>query len=270
MNENMLGKDSPYSPTYKPEMLFAVARETNRAQLGIDTEAMQGVDIWNMWEASWLDTKGKPQVGCIELIYSASSPFLVESKSLKLYFNSLNQTAFNARDDFLQLIVKDLSALVGAPVSARFIEQMNESQDWQNNYQCIDDCEIEINHYEPIPQILADATETNSRELSERLCSHLFKTNCMVTGQPDWATVFIDYQGSKINREILLEYLISYRNHQAFHEPSAELIFQDLLKHCKPTSLSVYCRYTRRGGIDINPFRSTENKIPDNFRTLRQ
>ena len=266
MENTHLGKASPYIQEYAPELLVAIERAPIRAKLGINTQGMHGVDIWNHWEVSYLDSTGKPQIASLSISYDALSTAIVESKSLKLYFNSLNQSAFESTEKMLLQVKSDLTAIIGSEV---YIEALNEQcldTSWVADYDCIDENEATFTAYSPAPEYLSTVDE----QVSESLCSHLFKTNCMVTGQPDWASVFIKYTGAKINHQGLLQYLVSFRNHQAFHEPSCEMIFSDLMRLCKPESLSVYCRYTRRGGIDINPYRSTTDEWPDNLRILRQ
>lgn len=268
MQETLLGKESPYSDTYAPELLVAIPRQPIREKLGINPGQMYGVDIWNHWEVSYLNDKGKPQVVCLEIGYDANSANIIESKSMKLYFNSLNQTAFDSLDILIDTVKADLEQAVTGPVT---IAQLNESHlvtDWINDYHCIDNIDIDISDYQPIPGVLKLSEQDEI--VTENLCSHLFKTNCMVTGQPDWATVLISYTGKAIDHSSLLTYLISFRNHQAFHEPSCEMIYTDILARCKPQELSVYCRYTRRGGIDINPYRGTSPYTPSNLRVLRQ
>ena len=269
MKDIPLGQATVYSETYNPDLLVPVKRQPIREALDIQTTEMSGMDIWNVYEASWLDSSGKPQVACIEMIYAANSPAIVESKSLKLYFNSMNQTQFRDYQEFAERVTTDLTAVIGNDVTLNEITTLESAEAWQTEYDCIDEESVDIVHYTPTPELLATAL-TDKEHVSEKLVSHLFKTNCMVTGQPDWGSVFIEYSGYKINHATLLSYLISFRNHQAFHEPSCEMIYDHLLRYCKPESLSVYCRYTRRGGIDINPFRANYTAQPPNLRMLRQ
>lgn len=266
MENTPLGKSSPYISTYSPELLVPISRAPIRDKLGINSSRMKGVDIWNHWEVSYLDSTGKPQICCLSISYDALSPAIVESKSLKLYFNSFNQTVVDSKQAFLNKVKLDLENILSTAVT---LDELNESclrTDWIDNYQCIDDINTDFSHYQPDAALLS----TGDNVVSESLCSHLFKTNCMVTGQPDWGSVFIQYSGPEIERTSLLRYLVSFRDHQAFHEPSCEMIFSDLLERCKCEELSVYCRYTRRGGIDINPYRSTSEQQPENYRILRQ
>ena len=266
MENTPLGKASQYVQQYAPDLLVPILRLPVRESLGINVNRMQGIDIWNHWEVSYLNDSGKPQITCLSISYDALSPAIVESKSLKLYFNSLNQSAFSSEQAMLECVKRDLSETVGAEVSINTLDQSCLDTNWINKYECIDNIDTIFDAYSPEPNYLSSGADL----VTESLSSHLFKTNCMVTGQPDWASVFIRYSGPKISREGLLKYLVSFRNHQAFHEPSCEMIFSDLLSLCHCQDLSVYCRYTRRGGIDINPFRSTSNEIPENLRILRQ
>ena len=270
MKDIPLGQATAYIDTYAPELLAPVSRQPIRESLGIQTLDMQGVDIWNIYEASWLDGNGKPNIACLELSYPADSPAIVESKSLKLYFNSMNQTKFETRTTYLNTIVKDVSEIVAAPVTLTEVQTLETAEQWLKEYSCIDNQDVKISDYQPNPELLSGAFDANNI-VKEKLVSHLFKTNCMVTGQPDWGSVFIDYEGPQLERQRLLAYLISFRDHQAFHEPSCEMIFDHLIRYCQPLALSVYCRYTRRGGIDINPYRSTTAATtPPNLRMLRQ
>ena len=266
MENTHLGKSSPYIDTYSPELLVAIERAPIRNQLGINTTKMKGIDIWNHWEVSYLSSTGKPEIACLSLTYDGMSPCIVESKSLKLYFNSLNQAKFSSTNELLNTVTTDIEATVKSSVKVEVLNDSCLQTDWINDYLCLDDIEAEFCDYSPAPDYLA----VTDAIVTEKLYSHLFKTNCMVTGQPDWASVFIEYKGNQIDRVGLLKYLVSFRNHQAFHEPSCEMIFSDLLERCQLEQLSVYCRYTRRGGIDINPYRSTQSSVPHNYRILRQ
>ena len=269
MKEIPLGQPTVYADTYDPELLVAVSRQPIRDSLNIKHRAEFGTDIWNIYEASWLNLQGKPVVACVEMSYAANSPAIVESKSLKLYFNSMNQAKFENTDSFLNTVRHDLTKIVGAEVDLQLIETIEPVNDWQSDYRCLDDLDVSITAYEPAPEILASAINEH-RSTKQRWVSHLFKTNCMITGQPDWGSVFIEYEGAELDEARLLSYLISFRNHQAFHEPSCEMIFDHLMQYCQPAALSVYCRYTRRGGIDINPYRATFQSTPPNLRLVRQ
>lgn len=267
-----LGKTSAYVDTYDASLLFPIPRSEKRAEIGIEDNALpfSGVDIWNAFELSWLNDKGKPVVALAEFFIPATSPNLVESKSFKLYLNSFNQTRFKSIQDVQKLLVNDLTGAAGEAVKVTVVplNQAGNSADIRAiDAECIDELDIEVDTYITRPDLLASSEEV----VTEKLCSHLLKSNCLVTGQPDWGSVYIDYTGLKIDREALLKYVISFRQHNEFHEQCVERIFTDLQKHCGCTELSVYARYTRRGGLDINPFRSTnETAYPENSRQVRQ
>lgn len=262
-NENPLGQVTEYRSYYSPELLFPIDRKTSRALLGIGSLAFSGVDIWTAYELSWLNAKGKPVVAVGEFSFPCHSEFMVESKSFKLYLNSFNQTRFSSIDEVKQHFLKDLSELVKASVvvDLYLLNQFSANPLSLNKIDlvkgiCLDDIDLDVSQYHPVPEFLiADQSEM----VEEVLYSHLLKTNCPVTGQPDWATVVIEYSGRKINHDNLLAYIISFREHQDFHEHCVERIFCDIQTRCKPQTLTVYARYTRRGGLDINPYRSTDN-----------
>lgn len=266
-----LGKSVAYASQYDASLLFAIARQTQRDHIGLHSLPFFGVDIWNAYELSWLNARGKPQVavGCFEV--PADSPNLIESKSLKLYLNSFNQTRLGSRDELLHHLQRDLSATAGSPVRIRLWEpaefaslRMGELPGY-----CIDNLDIEVDSYQPDAGLLR--LEAQMAPIEETLVSHLLKSNCLVTGQPDWASVQIHYTGRPINRESLLRYLISFREHNEFHEHCVERIFTDIQRQCQPLKLAVYARYTRRGGLDINPWRSNfAAPAPDNLRGARQ
>ncbi len=272
-----LGQNTPYVSSYDPGLLFPISRQGSRALLGITTDLpFYGCDIWTGYELSWLNSSGKPQVAVAEFIFHCDSNFIVESKSFKLYLNSLNQTTFNSYGDVAACLTTDLSLIAGAMVKVN-LQPLQESLLLANRIVegvCLDELNVVVNTYHPDPTLLsvdAIATDNSDMQVVEKLYSHLLKSNCPVTGQPDWASIFIDYQGQKINHENLLRYIISFREHQDFHEHCVERIFVDILNRCKPDSLSVYARYTRRGGLDINPFRTTEEGAePSVGRLLRQ
>ncbi|WP_196157381.1 NADPH-dependent 7-cyano-7-deazaguanine reductase QueF [Reinekea sp. G2M2-21] len=266
-----LGKTSAYIDQYDASLLFPIARQEKRDELGIEKKLpFHGVDIWNAYELSWLNDKGKPVVALAEFFIPASSPNLVESKSFKLYLNSFNQTRFQSVQQVQKLLENDLSVAAGASVKVTVVmlQQAGSSADIQSiDAICIDELDVEISDYQTKPELLS--TETGV--VHERLCSHLLKSNCLVTGQPDWGSVFMEYRGPKINRESLLKYLISFRQHNEFHEQCVERIFMDLKERCHCDELTVYARYVRRGGLDINPYRSdVADGIADNTRLVRQ
>lgn len=269
MNESPLGKKSKYTDEYCPELLFPISRTIKRQEIGIQTTLpFYGADIWTAYELSWLNVKGKPVVAIGEFIFPADSPNLVESKSLKLYLNSFNNSKFAALDDVKICIEQDLSQASGKKVQVK-IKQLHAIKpvtltDFQGI--CLDDFDLECSDYNYLPALL----ETNDELVEEVLYSNLLKSNCLVTGQPDWGSIQITYSGKKINHESLLKYLVSFRNHQEFHEQCVERIFMDLMRYCAPNSLTVFARYTRRGGLDINPYRSTEDIAIKSNRLARQ
>ncbi|QKJ67656.1 NADPH-dependent 7-cyano-7-deazaguanine reductase QueF [Deefgea piscis] len=267
-----LGKTSEYITEYDPSLLFPIAREQKRLEIGINENLpFFGVDIWNAYELSWLNVKGKPQVAIASFHIPANSPNIIESKSFKLYLNSFNQTKVDGFTQLSELLQKDISAGVGAPVQVKLTESALFAQQQMaelSGYN-IDNLDLDVDLYSPQPGILR--CENTEATTTETLTSDLLKSNCLVTGQPDWASVQIQYTGKAINRESLLRYLISFRNHNEFHEQCVERIFVDIMRDCAPLKLAVYARYTRRGGLDINPFRTNFNAAqPSNARTARQ
>ncbi len=271
IDSSPLGQQTVYVSKYDPSLLFPIARSESRKVLGIEGEMpFFGCDIWTGYELSWLNTKGKPVVAIAEFRIPSQSPCIIESKSFKLYLNSFNQTRFSGFDEVKQTLLKDLSAAAGSDVylDLRALSDSTLLVDVLHEALCIDELDVDLDNYHPDPLLLmADPSE----EVAEVLCSHLLKSNCPVTGQPDWASLFVEYSGARISHESLLRYIISFREHQDFHEHCVERIFVDLLKVCKPKTLSVYARYTRRGGLDINPFRSTDHAAkPKVGRLIRQ
>jgi 7-cyano-7-deazaguanine reductase len=272
--QNPLGQTVEYVSTYQPQLLFAIAREEKRVEIGITGDLpFVGEDIWNAYEVSWLNLNGVPRVATAEFRFPADSPNIIESKSFKLYLNSFNQTKFESLESVMQTIKQDLEAASLASVEVRIDEvgikpaNLDESAD----VTCIDHIDIAIDSYEYNPDLLKSKLsldETSSIE--ESLCSHILKSNCLITSQPDWASIFIRYHGAPIDHARLLAYIISFRNHNEFHEQCVERIYSDIMSHCKPDKLTVYARYTRRGGLDINPWRSNfESNMPNN-RLIRQ
>lgn len=267
-----LGKTSEYVSSYTPSLLFPISRTAKWAELGLSAETLpyRGVDIWNCYELSWLIPAGKPVVAIGEFSIPADSPNIIESKSFKLYLNSLNQSAFDSREALRAVLQKDLSAAAGAPVGVRLrsLDEVAEEGIGRLPGRCIDELDIAVDGYEqPRPELLrCDA----GRIVEEQLYSHLLKSNCPVTGQPDWGTLVVDYRGPALDPASLLAYLVSFRQHQDFHEQCVERIFLDLQRLLQPQALSVYARYVRRGGLDINPYRSLAEVAPDNRRLVRQ
>ena len=268
-----LGKTSAYRTDYAPELLFPIPRQAKRDELGLrGTLPFFGVDIWNGYELSWLNMRGKPQVAVARFTIPADSPNLIESKSFKLYLNSFNQTKLAGPDALKMLLQQDLSAAAGASVHVTLTmqEDFAKLEMGELEGQLLDRLDIDVDDYSPQPQTL----KANFDELpvEETLVSHLLKSNCLVTGQPDWGSVQISYYGPQIDQESLLKYLIGFREHNEFHEQCVERIFTDILRQCKPQHLTVYARYTRRGGLDINPWRTNFSSAqrPSNLRNARQ
>lgn len=272
-SDSPLGKPSTYRDTYDPGLLFPIPRLDKRAEIGISgTLPFFGVDVWNAYEVSWLNLRGKPQVAIATLMVPADSPNIIESKSMKLYFNSFNQSRVGGPDALVELLRADLTAAVGANVQVKLTLAEDFSQLKMGEFDglLLDRLDIDVDRYEPDPSLLQSNRDESPVE--ETLVSHLLKSNCLVTGQPDWGSVQIRYVGSPIDQAGLLKYLIGFRTHQEFHEQCVERIFIDVLRECAPTKLFVYARYTRRGGIDINPWRSNYSlaTMPSNLRQARQ
>lgn len=265
-----LGRDSAYPEHYDAGLLYPIARAANRAPLGIRDDALpfEGEDEWHAFEVSWLDARGKPLVAVARFRLPATSPNLIESKSWKLYLNSFNQSRFDSRERVLETLERDLSAAAGAPVVTELLGVDDERLAPQHlPGECIDDLDVEIHDYTPNPELLA----VGETVIEETLHSHLLKSNCPVTGQPDWGSVMIRYRGPRLDREGLLKYLVSYRQHQDFHEHCVEHIFTDLMARARPERLLVLARYVRRGGLDISPWRGTPGeRPPERLRLARQ
>ena len=270
--DSPLGKSSEYIATYTPSLLFPIPRTAKWAELGLSAETLpyQGVDFWNCFELSWLLPSGKPVVAMGEFAIPADSPNIIESKSFKLYLNSLNQSVFSSADELVTVLVQDLSAAAGKTVGVRVRSLAEVTADGMQAAPgtCIDELDVAISNYaQPQPELLrCDA----ARVVEESLHSHLLKSNCPVTGQPDWGTLVVQYRGLALDHASLLAYLVSFRQHADFHEQCVERIFLDLQRLLKPEHLTVYARYVRRGGLDINPYRSSGPISPDNQRLVRQ
>jgi 7-cyano-7-deazaguanine reductase len=268
-----LGKATEYQSHYAPELLYPIPRQLKRSELGIADGAQPfvGEDLWNAYELSWLNPKGKPVVAVGTFRVPADSPNLIESKSFKLYLNSFNQSTFADVETVSQTLERDLSAAAGKPLGVTLEPLADRPQAVIAIPEgiCLDDLDIACDRYQPAPELL---TTQAGEVVEETLFSHLLKSNCLVTGQPDWAMVVIRYRGRPIDRAGLLRYIVSFRNHNEFHEQCVERIFTDIQKHCAPEALAVHARYTRRGGLDINPFRSTGDCYgqPENIREIRQ
>jgi len=266
--QTQLGKKTDYLSAYDPGLLCPLDRREGRNALGLTELPFQGVDIWHNYEVSWLDAQGKPQVAIARIAVPADSPYLIESKSMKLYFNSLNFRRFDDRYAVTACVETDLGRAAQARVQVTLLPVHGAGGADILPGDCLDDLPLRDCAYHPDAALLrADA----GCPVEETLHSHLLRSNCPVTGQPDWGSVVLHYRGPRIDREALLRYLISFREHNDFHEQCVERIFRDVLKQCRPEALTVYACYTRRGGLDINPWRSNCLPAPDHLpRTARQ
>lgn len=265
-----LGKSSEYPEQYSPELLFPVPRDDNRRRLGLADGRWPwfGEDLWQAWEVSWLRPSGVPVVAWAEFRVPAASEALIESKSWKLYLNSLNQTVFSTPEQLQATVEKDLSSACGAAVHMRLhsIDDSAMAHGRPQEFELIDDEPVERVGYQYDSGLLSATGDV----VSEKLCSHLLKSNCPVTGQPDWGTLTIEYTGPRVSRAGLLKYVVGFRQKQDFHEHCVETVFMDLMARCQPQQLTVCARYTRRGGLDINPWRSTEPGAAPSLRLIRQ
>ncbi|MDT8399635.1 MAG: NADPH-dependent 7-cyano-7-deazaguanine reductase QueF [Pseudomonadales bacterium] len=258
MTEPLLGKQVDYPGQYSPQLLVPIPREPGREKLGIAGKELpfHGADIWNAYELSWLDPRGKPEVAIGQLSVPVDSVNLFESKSLKLYFNSLNQERYTSRADVQALITRDLSAIAGSPV------QVVLSHPGEDSHRLdplpgisLDTQSVTCSLFQPAPELLQFAED--AKMVRETLHTDLFRSNCPVTSQPDWASMCITYSGRQLSRPALLQYLVSYRQHNDYHEHCVEAIFMDISRRCQPEALTVQAHFLRRGGIDINPIRSS-------------
>ena len=273
--QSQLGKTASYIDQYDASLLFPIPRAAKRAELGElgvgGKLPFFGADMWTAFELSWLNLRGKPQIALAHITVPCESPNIIESKSFKLYLNSCNNTRFADARDVRERIRADISAATGSGIGIKTIgpELFDREPVHEMDGLNLDRLDVECIHFSPAPELLF--AEADEPPVLETLTSNLLKSNCLVTGQPDWGSVQIAYSGPQINQEGLLQYLVSYRNHNEFHEQCVERIFMDIWKRCKPIKLSVYARYTRRGGLDINPFRcSHPAQLPPNVRTARQ
>jgi 7-cyano-7-deazaguanine reductase len=269
-DEGPLGKVTAYPATYTPSLLHPIDRSAARDQVGVaQASQLHGEDLWTGYEFSWLDTQGKPLVAGLRIRIPCQSPAMVESKSLKLYLNSFAQTKFESQAAVLHTLDQDLNLAFQAPVIIELMELAQLTVPVQQMPGvCLDDIDLRTDTYEREPDFLS--LEDVDVSVHETLHSHIFRSLCPVTAQPDWASVSIEYSGVPVNRAGLLKYLISYRNHQAFHETTIEQIFCDIMATCAPSRLAVYGRFLRRGGLDINPFRSSHEAEAPMCRLPRQ
>lgn len=276
--QSQLGKSSAYVDQYDASLLFPLPRLTKREEIGAAINPpFFGADLWTSFEVSWLNLRGKPQVALAHFTIPCETPNLIESKSFKLYLNSFNNTRFADASEVLARLRTDLSEATWrgsetqGSVGVRLLEaqQFDAQQVHELDGLLLDRLDVECTQYTPAPELLR--ANHDEAPVSETLVSNLLKSNCLVTGQPDWGSVQIQYSGAQIEQEGLLQYLVSFRNHNEFHEQCVERIFMDIWTRCKPIKLAVYARYTRRGGLDINPFRTSHpGALPANVRTARQ
>jgi len=277
--QSQLGRASAYADQYDASLLFPIPRATQREAMGIKENALPffGADLWTAFELSWLNPRGKPQLAIAHFTVPCETPNIIESKSFKLYLNSFNSTVFVDQEAVRERLRADLSEAVWrgsdrvGSVGVKLVlpaafdaEPVHELDGLD-----LDRLDIECTQYEPAPELLG--SDTSQAPVTETLSSRLLKSNCLVTGQPDWGSVQIRYSGPPIDQAGLLAYIVSFRNHNEFHEPCVERIFADVWRRCQPGKLAVYARYTRRGGLDINPFRTSwPQALPSNVRTARQ
>jgi 7-cyano-7-deazaguanine reductase len=276
--QSQLGKSSSYVDQYDAALLFPIARRPKRDEIGLTgTLPFFGADLWTAYELSWLNPRGKPQLALARITVPAESTHIVESKSVKLYLNSFNNSVFADAAAVQTRLREDLSAAVwqGGAVMSSVGVQLVLPQDFDKepvhelDGLNLDRLDLECAHYQPAPELLT--AQLNEAPVTETLTSQLLKSNCLVTGQPDWGSVRISYTGPQIDQAGLLQYIVSFRNHNEFHEQCVERIFMDIWRACKPSKLEVYARYTRRGGVDINPWRTSHPMAaPVNIRTARQ
>ena len=276
--DSQLGKSSAYVDQYDASLLFPIARAGKRAELGLTgAPPFLGADMWTAYELSWLNLRGKPQVALAHFTVPCESHNIVESKSLKLYLNSFNNSRFASADAVKERLRADLSEAVwrgadrAATIGLRIVppELFDREPIYELDGLSLDRLDVECTRFTPAPELLKVLPD--EAPVTEVLVSNLLKSNCLVTGQPDWGSVQISYTGAAIDQEGLLQYLVSFRNHNEFHEQCVERIFMDIWRRCRPLRLAVYARYTRRGGLDINPFRtSSAQALPQNTRMARQ
>ncbi|MDO8905139.1 NADPH-dependent 7-cyano-7-deazaguanine reductase QueF [Hydrogenophaga sp.] len=283
MNANIpehsqLGKASAYADQYDASLLFPLPREPKRVEIGIKGSLpFLGADLWTAFELSWLNLRGKPQVALAHITVPCESTHIVESKSFKLYLNSFNNTRFESADAVRDRIRSDVGAAIwqggaiqSSPGVRLLLPELFDCEPVQElDGLSIDRLDVECTRYEPAPDLLTAAFD--EKPVDETLVSNLLKSNCLVTGQPDWGSLQVRYSGPQIDQAGLLQYIVSFRNHNEFHEQCVERIYSDIMARCKPAKLMVYARYTRRGGLDINPWRSSHPQLPPaNVRTARQ
>jgi len=283
--QSQLGRSSAYADRYDPTLLYPLSRSPQRQALGIAPPPLGeaprlpffGADMWTAFEVSWLNPRGKPQVAIAHFTIPCESPSIIESKSFKLYLNSFNGSTFADAEAVRERLRADVAEALwrsserGGSIGLKLLapEQFDREDVAELDGLDLDRLDLDCTRYEPAPELLT--AQFDEAPVTETLASRLLKSNCRVTGQPDWGSVQIRYSGPPIDQAGLLRYIVSFRNHNEFHEPCCERIFMDIQARCRPTKLAVYCRYTRRGGLDINPFRASwPQALPPNVRTARQ
>lgn len=280
--QSLLGKSSTYAQEYDPSLLYPLPRAPKRAEIGIQgsTLPFMGMDLWTGYELSWLNPRGKPQIAIMQVQIPCESTHIIESKSFKLYLNSFNNSQFADAQTVQQRITDDInaalwhgtsSANIPARASVQLVlpEQFEQQKIAELQGLSLDRLDVQCTHYQPAPELLE--ADHSQPAVDETLTSNLLKSNCLVTGQPDWGSVQISYSGAPIDQEGLLRYLVSFRNHNEFHEQCVERIYMDIMRRCQPAHLTVYARYTRRGGLDINPLRTSQPQaLPASLRCARQ
>lgn len=268
LQNSPLGQKTAYVEHYDPKLLYPVPRALARDKLKLKELPFNGADIWNAFELSWLNEKGKPQVAMAEFVIPCTSPYIVESKSFKLYLNSFNQSQFASWQIVQKIMENDLSQLLKSTLEVQLyaLNETPQAMIKKPEGICLDHLDITTNVYEVCPYFL----KVNQEIVEEKLYSELLKSNCMATGQPDWGNLYIHYKGPKIDHDGLLKYIVSFRRYVGFAEHCVEQIYCDLMKSCSCEKLTVYARYTKRGGLDINPFRSNFEASVPNSRDVRQ
>ena len=266
-----LGRQAEYPDNYAPELLYSIPRADAREPLGLTGKLpFDGADIWNAWELTWLGRNGQPAVATAQIIVPAASASIVESKSLKLYLNSFAMSRYSSAAEVADAIATDLGECVGSDVIARVLPISDTEALHVSRLAgvCLDSMDVACSDWEVNPGLLRNAGDS---VVTEDLHTHLLRSLCPVTAQPDIGSLQISYRGPKIDHASLLRYVVSYRQHNDFHEACVERMFLDLMSQCRLEKLSIHARYQRRGGIDINPFRSNDpNEKPWNPRLWRQ
>ncbi|MCB8748371.1 NADPH-dependent 7-cyano-7-deazaguanine reductase QueF [Rhodoferax sp. U2-2l] len=278
IDHSPLGQATQYVDQYDASLLFPIPRAAQREKLGISQRLpFLGADLWTAFELSWLNTRGKPQLALAHITVPCESTNIIESKSFKLYLGSFSNTRFGDAAEVQARLRADLTdaawrgGVMQSSVGVKLVpaELFDQEPIHDLDGLSLDRLDLDCDAYTPAPELLTSVLD--EAPVSEVLTSHLLKSNCPVTGQPDWGSVQISYFGPQIDQAGLLRYIVSFRNHNGFHEDCVERMFIDIMARCQPHKLAVYARYTRRGGLDINPFRTSfPQALPPNVRTGRQ